>query len=209
MKNYQLSPKNAHPNAKKLLKDKFFWSPNEEFSPFGNDDGHDAFYAFREWRLKYKNEKPARFIEELFINWEYPKFDIYKLDVVEIEKYITAKTQVDISGIDDQITELMEQFNQISKDSGKEMTEEQVRQFIEQTSASMGSTFLYGINNSIIAVGFGQFVLEGTIDGELKALTQLAINRELLPILIDKWGEDKNDRVDKLNKMLDAVDAMK
>ncbi len=208
MENYELSLKNAHPKAKELLKDDFYWNPIEEFSPFGNDDGSDAFHGFREWRQDHKNHSPVKFIEQLLISWEYPKFDIYKLDSDEIEKYITAKTQIDTSGIEDQMPELMEQFNQIASGTGQEMTEEQIRQIFDQTSTSMGATFLYGIDNTIIAVGFGQFVLEGTIDGELKALTQLALKRELLPILIDKLDEHKNERVEKLNKMLVAVDGM-
>jgi uncharacterized protein YfeS len=51
---YYPSPETAHPKAKALLTKDYYWSAIDESGPFGNDDGADAFYSFREWRKKSK-----------------------------------------------------------------------------------------------------------------------------------------------------------
>jgi uncharacterized protein YfeS len=75
MDNYELSPETAHVNARQLLDDNFYWSAVEESGPFGNDDGSDAFYGFRQWRLTNKHTSPLVFLSELIASWKYPKFD--------------------------------------------------------------------------------------------------------------------------------------
>lgn len=208
MENYELSPETAHPKAKALFKEEFYWSPIDECAPFGNDDGADSFYGFRQWRSNNRNISPIKFIEAQLASWDYPEFDLYETESGKIEEYISAKTQVDTSGINAQMSELLEQFKQMSNEAGQEFSEEQLKQLIAQTTSSMGGMFLYGINNSIIAVGFGQFVLEGKIDSDIKELTRIAIERELLPVMISKWGVHKNERIDKLNIILAALNKM-
>ncbi|MEM6361201.1 MAG: hypothetical protein AAF149_02860 [Bacteroidota bacterium] len=48
--NYEITFDNAHEEAKKILTEDFYWNPVEEGSPFGNDDGYDAFYSFYDWK---------------------------------------------------------------------------------------------------------------------------------------------------------------
>ena len=163
MDNYKLSAQTAHPKAKKILTEDFYWSPIEETGPFGNDDGSDAFYGFRKWRMTNKNISPLKYIDELLNRWNYPSFNMYEMDTSKIKDYV---------------------------------------------SANMGNRYLLGYDDAIIAVGFGQFVLEGKIDEDICNLTKTAIKRELLPILIDRWGEYKKIRIDQLNKMLIVIDKM-
>jgi uncharacterized protein YfeS len=209
MDNYELTPETAHPNAKKLLTEDFYWSSIEESGPFGNDDGFDAFAEFRQWRVKNKNITPIKYLERLFIEWDYPKFDWNEMDTEKIAEYLSAKTQIDSSAINDQMPAMLEHFKQMAMDAGKEFDEKQIKEMMTATSENMGGTFLLGQDNAIISVGFGQFVLEGKIDKDLKALTKTAIQRQLLPILIDKWDEDyKKTRAEQLTKMLAALDKM-
>ncbi|MBK7880597.1 MAG: hypothetical protein IPJ83_08595 [Saprospiraceae bacterium] len=87
---------------------------------------------------------------------------------------------------------MLEHFKKIGESSGKQIDEAQLREIMAAASSNMGGSLLLGIDNAIIAVGFGQFVIEGKIDEDVMAMTKTAINRELLPILIDKWdGEYK------------------
>eukprot|EP01035_Chromulina_nebulosa_P013197 gene13197-17544_t len=65
-----MSKKTAHPTALKLLKDDYWWEPFNDFSPFGNDDGHDALYGFREWRLTHPKEEPSNYFDEMAASWE-------------------------------------------------------------------------------------------------------------------------------------------
>lgn len=165
MEDYEISFKTAHPNAQKLMTDEFYWNPIEETSPFGNDDGHDAFYGFKEWRESNKTESPIIFLKELIKRWNYPTFDLNEMNEANLKKYISSN--------------------------------------------SLGKMTLTGQDNAIIAVGFGQFVLEGKIDEDLKTLTKIALKRELLPSIIGMWETDyQKQRIKLLTKMLVTVDKM-
>ena len=80
--------------------------------------------------------------------------------------------------------------------------------FRSSTDAIAGS-MLVGQDNAIIAVGFGQFVLEGRIDKDIQDLTKTAITRELNPVLLRQFREDYHEtRRIQLNKMLVSLDKM-
>jgi uncharacterized protein YfeS len=165
LENFELSPDKAHPNAKKLLTEDFYWSAIEESGPFGSDDGSDAFYGFVTWRLQNKNTSPLIYLDELVANWGYAKFDYNELKEEELKKYIAS--------------------NQI------------------------GENTLIGQDNAIIAIGFGQFVLEGKIDPDMQKLTRVALQREMSPVLINMFArEHQKKRLDQLRKMLSSVDKM-
>jgi len=165
MEVYEITFKTAHPNAQKLITDEFYWNPIEETSPFGNDDGHDAFYGFKEWRESNKTESPIIYLKELIKEWNYPTFDFYEMNEANLKKYISSNR--------------------------------------------IGEMALTGHDNAIIAVGFGQFVLEGKIDEDLKTLTKTALKRELLPSIIEMWEPDyQKQRIKLLTKMLVTVDEM-
>ena len=65
-----LSGKTAHPKSASLMKEEWWWSPFDDLSPFGNDDGSDAFYLFKDWRENYPNAEPITFIDVLEKRWE-------------------------------------------------------------------------------------------------------------------------------------------
>ncbi|MDY3555224.1 hypothetical protein R5W24_004363 [Gemmata sp. JC717] len=50
-------PETAHPRARELMTEAFFWDCADEEAPFGSDEGHDAYYEFRRWRRRNK-QKP-------------------------------------------------------------------------------------------------------------------------------------------------------
>lgn len=165
MDNYELTPETAHPNARKLMEDEFYWSPIEESGPFGSDDGSDAFYGFRQWRENNKAISPTVYLNELIEDWCYPRFDLNEMNEDSLKKYIS--------------------------------------------SSEISAMTLTGQDNAIIAVGFGQFVLEGKIDEDIKVLTNIALQRELLPSVIGMWdGDYKKTRFEQLTKMLETLDKM-
>ena len=65
---WQLSPENAHPNAKRLMKAEFLWDAADEDSPFGNDTGADTLEFYRAWIRE--NDDDEEFLFELFDEWE-------------------------------------------------------------------------------------------------------------------------------------------
>jgi uncharacterized protein YfeS len=209
MDNYELSPKTAHPKAKELLTEEFYWSPIEESGPFGSDEGSDAFYGFREWRTRNINISPIKYLEELINDWGFPPFDWYTLDTTKINNYIKGNNKIDNSSIQAQIPAMKEHFKVMAEKEGKEFDEAQFNQMFKAATGDIGSTYLLGIDNAIIAVGFGQFVMEGTIDKELKELTKIGLQRELSPILVDRWGEYKETRIKFVNKMISDIDKIR
>jgi uncharacterized protein YfeS len=164
--NSQISYENFHPNAKKILKDEFYWSPIEETGPFGSDAGFDAFYGFREWRKNNHEKSPVEFLEILLDEWNFEK-------------------TIDF----------------------KELNEDRIKEFIN--NYSIGDLVIIDIDNAIIALGFGQYVLEGIIDNDIKELTVLAIERELKPIMIELFSPDyREKRTKQLKLMQSAVTKM-
>ena len=43
-------PELAHPRARELMPEQALWDCTDEEAPFGSDEGHDAYYEFRDWR---------------------------------------------------------------------------------------------------------------------------------------------------------------
>jgi uncharacterized protein YfeS len=200
-----LSKKEVSDEALSLLTNDFYWSPIEESSPFGNDEGSDAFQYFRDWRRKNKKTSPVKFVTKLIDEWEYPKFDLTELDERKIAEYLEIKGP----SIDSQLPMMQAHFKQLAEASGKEFDEKQFLELIGNVSNGMGSTYLLGQDKAIIAVGFGQFVLEGWIDDDMADLTKTALTRELLPVLISRWDNDYQQvRTQILKQMLSDLAAM-
>ncbi len=93
-----LSPKTAHPKAAVIMIEKWWWNPADDLSPFGNDDGADAFYIFKDWREGNKNTKSSLFIKYLQKRWGMSFSHIEKdseTDLPEIEKENTFYRNID------------------------------------------------------------------------------------------------------------------
>lgn len=192
--------------ARMLLTKDFYWDPIEEFAPFGNDDGSDAFHDFKAWRKKNKSSSPVTFLTQLIEEWGYPKFDLSQLDETEISKYIEIKG----SGMSSSSEKfLMEYFKKMSQEAGKPFNEEESQQILSTSSEDMGGTYLASQDNAVIAIGFGQFVLEGKIDKDMVELTKTAIQRELLPVLLTRFDEQfQEERKKILSQMLSDLSKM-
>lgn len=49
-------PETAHPRARELMTEESLWDCVDEEAPFGSDEGHDAYYEFRNWRETNKKK---------------------------------------------------------------------------------------------------------------------------------------------------------
>jgi uncharacterized protein YfeS len=78
----------AHPNAKQLMTDSFFFDIIEESAPFGSDDGSDTFAGFNDWRKNHPTESPVLFLEQQLNDWNYPGFDIEETNFENLESYL-------------------------------------------------------------------------------------------------------------------------
>lgn len=206
MDNFEFSLKSAHPKAQALMADEFYWSPIEETAPFGSDDGSDAAYGFRQWRFLNKTTSPVTYLKDLIASWQYLFFDYNEMDTTNIREYISSKANPDENAIQQQMKMLKEAFKNSADTSMNNLDDRQLRDLINATSKEMGGSYLLGQDNAIIGTGFAQFVLEGHIDNDIKAMTITAIKRQLLPLLINRYDENYRDkRKQQLTKMLEVI----
>ena len=205
MDNFEFSFKTAHPKAQTLMADEFYWSPYEESAPFGSDAGSDAAYGFRKWRLFNKTSSPVNYLTELIDGWQFPFFDYNEMDTTIIKEYIAIKANLDEATIQKQIQTLKE-INKESHDTSRKLDDNQLRKIIISAANGMGGTYLLAQDNAIIGTGFAQIALEGHIDNDIKKLTITAINRQLLPLLINSYDDNYRPiREQQLTKMREVI----
>ncbi len=68
--------------------------------------------------------------------------------------------------------------------------------------SELGSRFMLGIDQAIIATAFGQLYLQGFMDLNLRSLATTAVRRQLLPEILNLWEERRHNRAEKLNKLM-------
>ncbi|MEO8771199.1 MAG: hypothetical protein ABI402_13980 [Ferruginibacter sp.] len=78
----------AHPNAKLLLNETFYFNTVDEAAPFGNEDGADSYLAFKDWRYTHQDNDPKEFLFEHIDDLGYPKFDINETDIQKLTPYL-------------------------------------------------------------------------------------------------------------------------
>lgn len=195
----------AHPNAQVLMDEEFYWSPIAQSGPFGNDEGSDAAYSFERWRTN-SSRNPMHFLHDLIITWEYPYFDLHELDTAKIGAYVADKDHLN----EKEIETTMALLKAMPDSSVSNLTDEQLRDLVVHTAGGMGGDFLIGQDNAIIGTAFAQLALEGTMDEELKQLTAIALQRELLPMLLDSFEPGyRETRAEQLTKMREVLGKVK
>ena len=121
MSDYSPTIEKAHPTAKRLMNEEFYWSPIEETAPFGSDE--------------------------------------------KLKPYLKR--------------------------------------------SDLGVRYMSGIDAAIVAIAFGQIYLEGTVDKDFNVLAKTAIKRQLIPEMLNLWGDDyKTTRETQLKKMLAVLNQV-
>lgn len=88
VEDFEMTLANAHPRAKALMHDDFFFDPLQETAPFGNDDGFDAAYGFKDFRETYPTTSPLVYLQALVQQFNYAPFNWNELDTDIIEAYL-------------------------------------------------------------------------------------------------------------------------
>lgn len=165
MSDYSPTIDKAHPIAKQLMNEEFYWSPIEETAPFGSDDGADTYAGFTDWRQTHKTDSPKEFLMEQIDYWGYPTFDLTETSFEKLRTYLTQ--------------------------------------------SDLGTRFMSGIDAAIAAIAFGQLYLEGTVDKNFNELAKTSIKRQLIPEMLNLWGDTyKTVREAQLKKMLAVLNQV-
>jgi len=202
---FDLALETAHPNAQKLMKDDFYWDIVDENAPFGSDAGSDAFSQFRNWRKFNPTASPVDFVNQLLESWDYPILDLSELDSSKIRQYI--ETDNLNPTISEAANTAKQHLREASKNAGTDFDEAETEFIMQIVMRNMGSSFLMDTDNVIIAVGLGQFILEGKIDDDIRKAAKFAITRELMPEIVEEWGDHKSQRVERLTKIFGVLQA--
>jgi uncharacterized protein YfeS len=80
----------AHPIARRLMDEDFYYSPIEESGPFGSDDGADTMAGFTDWRAAHPTDDPLIYLQQQLDEWGYPPFDLQEDDPIVIRDYLEA-----------------------------------------------------------------------------------------------------------------------
>ena len=72
---WELAPENAHPRARRLLTEPFFWSIADDDAPLGNDTGADTLAFYRQWRTEHPSMSTQVFITDILSGWEVENAD--------------------------------------------------------------------------------------------------------------------------------------
>ena len=84
---YDLTMELAHPRARSLMTEAFFWRVADERAPFGSDEGHGALADYREWRDKNRRGTLHEYLENLVSPYYYT----YLMSPGEIEARVAKK----------------------------------------------------------------------------------------------------------------------
>ena len=81
-----------------------------------------------------------------------------------------------------------------------------IKEFI--ASKNIGDRIYLGIDDLIIATGFGQFIMEGKIDQDLKNLTLTALHRQTKSFSINLFDTNyRVKRLKQLERMIEIINA--
>lgn len=187
------------------MNEDFFWSPIDEAGPFGSDSGSDAAEGFNQWRKENKSTSPIKYLSDLLTSWGFPLFDWNELDSSKIKDYIQIRANTD--DMSQQVDWLKEAIKNSPADFGSDVTDQSLQDLILKSAEGMGGIYLLQMDNAIIGTGFAQFAIEGKIDDDLQYLTYTALKRQLLPILIDRYGDEHREiREQILTKMISVIE---
>ncbi len=204
---FQFSYETANLRAQQLMKDSFFWDVGEEAAPFGSDDGWDAAQRFHAWRLTEKSGDPVAFVNRLRAEWNYPALDWTVSDSVRIKAILDSSTVLDEAIISERVKLLKQAVANSADEKIRNSSEADLRKVVLENSKGDIGMFLLYTDNAIIGVAFAQLVEEGIVEANLKKLTIIALKRQLLPVLINRYDEPvKERRRSQLTRMLSVME---
>lgn len=182
-----------HPNAKKVLKSDFYWNDEDPNNPFITNKITNTFRVFELWRQHHENETPVNFLPKYSTN----EMSLYRNEISPDKiKEIYMNLYNDQKKIIDGDSEILVKIELSPNDINK-ASQAQKEAIIEKTVKQDSYISLIEEDNLIIAVGFGQFALEGRIDNELKTLTEKALIRQLDPFVLGLVSNNENIAVRK------------
>ena len=163
---YGIDIDHAHPKAKDLIPEDFFWSCIDELAPFGSDEGDTALAEFRSWR----QANPA---------------------VPTLQCLVWTITSVGEMEFIDYNYQLVNKEKILSQLQDKEFDDQQ---------------YIYTLDISVIATGFGQLVDEGVIEAQNKPIIKIAIDRQIIWSELQKDWESAERYISYLNVLKRALD---
>jgi uncharacterized protein YfeS len=80
-----LSRKDAHPRAREVLTDAFFWDASDPCGPFGDETGREVLESFRDFRIEEPRGNPIALLGQLLEEWEIADAHWDAVDADEVQ----------------------------------------------------------------------------------------------------------------------------
>ena len=176
-----------HKNAKLILTNKFYWDIDNPNGPFSINRVSNTFEEFSNWRNENLNKNILDYFPSIAENNLI--FDRNSTDTNTIKQFLKVHYDLQASIFETLGSLLDSSAKQFGNE--KELTEQYKNNILSEAANNISYTALKEHDDMIISVGFGQFVIEGTIDNEVKVLTEKAIFRQLLPIMLLHFQDNK------------------
>ena len=163
---------------KERLPDEVYHEGLGIYGPFGANGGLEVLYKLIKWR----NENPDANLEEFLKELRYPIYDWHNLNELDIKKYISnSDNEISQALTPDVIAQMLGTIEKYYKEqTGNDITLNK-----EHKGDFNSGTHIIEQDLAVIATAFGQYVIEGTIDINIKELAESALRRQTLDIFIN------------------------
>ena len=162
---------------KEKLSDKLYHESLGFYGPFGANGGLEVFYKFSRWRRENTDANLEEFIKEL----RYPIYDWHNLNELDIKKYINNSDNIiSQASTPDVIAQMLGSIEKYFKQTGNGITLNK-----EHKGDFNSGIHIIEQDLAVIATAFGQYVIEGSIDTNIKELAESALRRQMLDIFIN------------------------
>lgn len=177
-RSFDFKYEDVHDNAKFMLSNELYLGNVGINGPFGGNLGYHKIIDFIEWKLQHLASNSVDFFESFTI----PDFDITSFKESYINEYLEKKRDEMKSFVFENYEAFYINLAVFPQDGKKQTEEEIIKGLLDDT---VHEKVIYEMDNGIIAVGFGQLMIEGRIEKELMTLVEKAIIRQLLPIFLN------------------------
>jgi hypothetical protein len=176
-----MNKKEAHPNARRLLKSGIYWNSSDAL-PFYSEDALEVLESISSWN---SNDSIYQGLLNYLESIGHGDFDYSTLDAIEIEEYNANQNEDEYFATDEEFIA----FKEDMKEEFEYPDEQEALFDIEFGKGSADAASIH-IDQTIIAVVFASFVKNGSLSQELFQLAKMAIERELMEFSLLKFDSD-------------------
>lgn len=191
----------VHEHAAGILTHDLYWDIENPDGPFSLNRVSNTFGEFVAWRVEHPGNQAQDFLP--LIEPGGLIFDRNSIDEEDVAAFLQIHHDM-LAGMSDIFGKLFD-----SSIIPLQLPEGAREHMMEETFQDAGFSSLKEQDDMIISAGFGQLVLEGNIDASLKLLTEKALIRQSMPLLLSRFPDEDYQQQRRLNLEIMLQDLRK